>query len=187
MKLLCLVVSLLALGACSSNQKTTSAAVGSVPLCAPGGQFGDVVVAPLTRWRSDQKEKEARAAIAQGAIGEAFKAMPCASSVKVLSIAADGDVSAKLAQAKTEGAETALIVRVDELGPIAIMSFPALWSTWSDVKFELEAIDLASGQTTHRIEQHHKTGGAFQIRGVGPLKDEMEKALREVITGPVAG
>jgi len=80
-----------------------------------------------------------------------------------------------------------LIVRVDELGPIAIMSFPALWSTWSDVKFELEAIDLASGQTTHRIEQHHKTGGAFQIRGVGPLKDEMEKALREVITGPVAG
>ncbi|CAN0011777.1 unnamed protein product, partial [Phaeothamnion confervicola] len=166
---------------------TTSTPVGSAPLCAPGVQLGDVVVAPLTRWRADQKEKEARAAIAQGAIGEAFKGLPCASSVRVLSIAADGDIAAKLAQAKTAGAEAMLLVRIDELGPIAILSFPALWSTWSDVKFELEAINLANGQATHRIEHHRKIGGAFQVRGVGPLQGEMEKALGEVLTGRVEG
>ncbi len=183
MKRLYLAAALLALTACTSNQKTISTPVGSAPLCTPGVQLGDVVVAPLTRWRADQKEKEARAAIAEAAIGEAFKAMPCASSVKVLSIAADGDASVTLAQARAEGAETVMLIRVDELGPIAIVSFPALWSTWSDVKFELEAVELTSGRTMHRIELHRRMGGAFQIRGVGPLQGEMEKALGEVLRG----
>lgn len=176
-------LALLALAACASTERQNSVSVGSPPLCARDAQLGDVVVAPLTRWRPDQKEKEDRAAIAQGAIGEAFKGVPCAASVRVLPIAPDGDVSAKLAQAKAEGAETAVVIRVDELGPILIVSFPALWSTWSDVRFNLEAVDLASGATKLKLDHHRKVGGAFDVRGVGPLQAEMEAALGEVIAG----
>ena len=176
-------LALLALAACSTTERQSEASLGTPPLCSPGAQLGDVVVAPLTRWRSDQKEREDRAAIAQGAIGETFKTFPCASSVKVLPIAPDGDVTATLAQARGAGAETAVVIRVDELGPILILSFPALWSTWSDVKFSFEAVDLASGATKLRLDHHRKVGGAFQVRGVGPLQAEMEAALREVIAG----
>jgi hypothetical protein len=177
------VLALAALAACATTERKSTASVGSPPLCSPGVQLGDVVVAPMTHWRADQKEKAERAAIAQGAIGEAFKKVPCASSVKVLSIAPDGDASAKLAQAKGDGAETAVLIRVEELGPILTISIPALWSTWSDVKFSLEAVDLASGEAKLRLDHHRKVGGAFQLRGVGPLQAEMEAALGEVIAG----
>jgi hypothetical protein len=177
---------LLALAACATTERENVASIGSPPLCAPGAQLGDLIVAPLTHWRADQKEKADRAAIAQGAIGEAFQDVRCATSVRILPIAPNGDVSTNLAQWKAEGAETAVVIRVEELGPIFIVSFPALWSTWSDVRFNVEAIDLASGAAMLKLDHHRKVGGAFEVRGVGPLQAEMEAALGEVIAGAPA-
>jgi hypothetical protein len=150
-------------------------------LCAR--PLGKVTVAPLTRWRADQKEPEVREAIAMKAINTAFAGTPCAAGATVLPIATDDTSVARLAQARMEGANTAILVRIDELGPIAVVSFPALWSTWSDVQFTLDVVDVATGNVVRSIPHRRQKGGAFEMRGLEPLQAEMEIALRDVLLG----
>lgn len=153
------------------------------PLCAPGVSLGKVVIAPLTRWRSDQKEPEVREAIAMRAIKAVAPAIACASASRVLEIAPDAGPGGAMAAAKADGAATLLLVRMEELGPIAILSFPALWSTWSDVKFTLDAVAVQTGESLRSIPHHRQKGGAFETRGLEPLQGEMEAALKDVILG----
>lgn len=175
---------LLALSACASAPPGAESFPVQAPLCAPGVSLGKVVIAPLTHWRPDQKEPEVREAIARKAIEAVAPAISCASSTKVLAIAGDTTSASALATAKAEGANTALFVRINELGPIAIISFPAVWSTWSDVKFTLDAVDLQTDASLRSIPHRRQKGGAFEVRGLGPLQAEMEAALRDVILGP---
>ncbi|MEZ6029543.1 MAG: hypothetical protein R3C46_07300 [Hyphomonadaceae bacterium] len=168
---------------CSTPQLPDAPSATQVALCSPGVSLGKVVIAPLTRWRTDQKEPEVREEIARKAIEATAPAITCAASVKVLPIAPDTAAADSLAAAKADGAATALLIRIDELGPIAILSFPALWSTWSDVKFTLDVVDVASGETRRSIPHHRRKGGAFEIRGLDPLQGEMEQALKDVIAG----
>lgn len=174
---------LLSAAGCASAPPGAEAIPAQAPLCASGVSLGKVVIAPLTRWRADQKEPEVREAIALKAIEAVAPAIACASSVKVLGIAADARSAQALATAKAGGANTALLIRIDELGPIAILSFPALWSTWSDVKFTLDAVDVQSGTTLRSVPHRRQKGGAFEARGLDPLQAEMEAALKDVILG----
>jgi hypothetical protein len=169
--------------ACASAPPGAESFPTQAPLCAPGVSLGKVVIAPLTRWRPDQKEPQVREAIAQKAIEAVAPAISCASSVKVLPIAADARSADALAVAGTEGAKTALLIHIDELGPIAILSFPALWSTWSDAKFTLDAVDVQTGVSVRSIPHRRQKGGAFEARGLDPLQGEMEAALKDVILG----
>lgn len=169
--------------ACASAPPGAESFPVQAPLCAPGVSLGKVVIAPLTRWRPDQKEPQVREAIARKAMDAVAPAITCASSSKVLDIAADVGSSAALAAAKAEGANTVLLIHIDELGPIAILSFPALWSTWSDVKFTLDAVDVQTGANLRSIPHRRQKGGAFEARGLDPLQGEMEAALKDVILG----
>jgi hypothetical protein len=178
------VCAILVLSACaSSSPPVVDVPTAQAAVCAPGVSLGKVVVAPLTRWRADQKEPEVREAIAMKAIESAFLNSPCAAGVRVLPIAPDDLSGARLAQARTEGATTAILVRIDELGPIAVLSFPVLWSTWSDVQFTLDVVDAATGEVLRTIPHRRQKGGAFEMRGLEPLQAEMELALRDVILG----
>ena len=152
-------------------------------LCGPGVSLGKVAVAPLTRWRADQKEPEVREVIAMKAIEAVLPAMPCASGVTVMSILPDAQSVARLSEARRDGVKTIVFIRIDELGPIAILSFPALWSTWSDVSFTLDVVDVASGGAQRSIPHRRQKGGAYEVRGLEPLQAEMEQALKDVILG----
>jgi hypothetical protein len=176
-------VILIALSGCASAQQPSPGIAPAAPLCAPGVSLGKVVIAPLTRWRVDQKEPAVREAIAQKAIDAVAPGIPCAASVSVLPIAPDAQSADRLAKARADGAATALLIRIDELGPITIISFPALWSTYSDVQFTLEAIDTQTDEILRSIPHHRRKGGAFEVRGLDPLQDEMEQALKDVILG----
>jgi hypothetical protein len=175
---------MLAVAACaSSSPPPVEIPAAQAALCAPGVSLGKVVVGPLTRWRVDQKEPELREAIAMKAIEAVLPAMPCAASVEVLPALPDAQAIAHLSQARRNGATTAILVRIDELGPLAVVSFPTLWSTWSDVKFTLDAVDVASGETLRSIPHRRQQGGAYEVRGLGPLQSEMELALKDVVLG----
>lgn len=174
---------LLAVSACASAPPPVEMPAAQAALCAPGVSLGAVVVAPLTRWRADQKEPELREAIAMKAIEAVLPAMPCAASVAVLPILPDAQSVARLSEARRTGATTAILVHIEELGPIAIVSFPTLWSTWSDVKFTLDAVDVASGEVLRSIPHRRQQGGAYEVRGLDPLQAEMEQALKDVIVG----
>lgn len=182
-RLVVVTLSLVAATGCASAPPNAETFAAQAPLCGPGVSLGKVVIAPLTRWRADQKEPPVREAIALKAIEAVAPAISCATSASVLSVAADAAAAGALATAKAEGAQTALLVRIDELGPIATLSFPAVWSTWSDVKFTLDAVDLASGQAVRSIPHRRQKGGAFEVRGLDPLQGEMEQALKDVILG----
>jgi hypothetical protein len=173
----------LALTACASAPPGAESIASQPPLCAPGVSLGKVVVAPVTRWRADQKEPEVREAIVMKAVEAVAPEISCAASTTVLPITADTNTVARLSEAKAAGATTVVFIRVDELGPIAILSFPALWSTWSDVKFTLDAFDVATGNVRRSIPHRRQKGGVFEVRGLGPLQGEMELALKDVILG----
>ncbi len=178
------VLSLLAVSACAtSSPPPVEIPPAQAALCAPGVSLGKVVVAPLTRWRADQKEPEVREAIAMKAIEAVLPAMPCAASVTVMPVLPDAQSVARLSEARRDGARSIVFIRVDELGPIAIVSFPALWSTWSDVKFTLDVLDVASGDTLRSIPHRRQKGGAYEVRGLEPLQAEMEQALKDVVLG----
>lgn len=174
---------LVALPGCATAQQTSAPVTAGSPLCAPGVSLGKVVIAPLTRWRADQKEPQVREAIAEKAIAAVAPSLSCAASIEVLSIAADAQSAERLAAAKAGGAETALLIRINELGPVTIISFPALWSTYSDVQFTLDAIDVQTGETLRSISHQRRKGGAFEVRGLDPLQGEMEQALKDVFLG----
>ena len=54
---------LVSTAACASAPPGAESFPVQAPLCAPGISLGKVVIAPLTRWRPDQKEPEVRAAM----------------------------------------------------------------------------------------------------------------------------
>ncbi|MEQ1784970.1 MAG: hypothetical protein ABMA14_26795 [Hyphomonadaceae bacterium] len=174
---------LLTIAACASAPPGAEVIAPQAPLCAAGVSLGKIAVAPVTRWRADQKEPEVREAIAMKAIEAVAPGIFCAASVKVLPLTTNAMAGDSLAAAKAEGAKTALFIRVDEFGPIAILSFPALWSTWSDVKFTLDAVDVATGDVLRSIPHRRQKGGAFEARGLAPLQAEMEQSLKDVILG----
>jgi hypothetical protein len=184
MKHLTLSACLLVLAACASVEAASTPQTGSPPICGLATRLGAVAVVPLTHWRPDQKEPPVREAIAQRALENAFRSTPCAASTKVLALSPDTARDARLAEAKASGANTAILVTVQELGPIFIISAPVLFSGWSDVKFTVEEVDLSTGATKLKFDHHRKVGGAFNLRGLGPLQGEMEIALHDVIIGP---
>ena len=184
MKFLILASSALVLTACASVEAASTPQAGSPPICTASAKLGAAAVVPLTHWRPDQKEPPVREAIAQRALENAFRSTPCAASAKVLAIGPDTARDARLVEAKSSGANTAILVTVQELGPIFIISVPVLFSGWSDVKFTIEEVDLSNGATKLKFDHHRKVGGAFNLRGLGPLQGEMETALHDVIVGP---
>lgn len=173
----------LAAVSCASAPPPVEAPPAQAALCSPGVSLGKVVIVPLTRWRDDQKEPQVREAIAMRAIEKVAPSISCAESAKVMPIALDAQVQARLVQARLDSANTAIVIHIEELGPIAVLSFPTLWSTWSDVKFTLEAVDVASGEASRTIPHHRREGGAYEARGLDPLQGEMEQALKDVIAG----
>lgn len=173
----------IAAASCATAPPPVDAPPAQAALCSPGVSLGKVVIVPLARWRADQKEPEVREAIAMRAIEAVAPTITCAESVKVMPIALESQAEARLVQARLDSANTAILIHIDELGPIAVLSFPTLWSTWSDVKFTLDAVDVASGQAARSIPHHRREGGAYEARGLDPLQGEMERALKDVILG----
>lgn len=178
-----IVVGLAVAGCATSSPPPVEIPPAQPALCAPGVSLGKVMVAPLTRWRADQKEPELREAIAVKAIEAVLPAMPCATSVQVKPVLPDAQAVARLSEARRDGMKSIVLIRIDELGPIAILSFPALWSTWSDVSFTLDVVDTATGDTLRSIPHRRQKGGAYEVRGLEPLQAEMEQALKDVILG----
>jgi hypothetical protein len=176
-----LSVVLCGLAACTTIDSQDEAVSGVPPLCKANSDLGFVVVAPLTHWRADQKEPKVREAIAEAAIKSSFAELSCARSMEIRSIAVDQTLPQAFDQARHANATTLVVVTIRELGPIVNLSFPVLWSGWSDVAFDFKAIDLESGRSVLELSRHRQVGGAFNLRGLGPLQAEFEAALKPLL------
>jgi hypothetical protein len=164
-------------------------AAGQPPLCRPGApDLGVVAVLPQVVWRADQKEPEARRAIAEASLRESFAELPCARVPGPGAMRGFGDWSARpeadtLRALAAEGVDTAILVRVEELTPLLAISIPVLWSSYSQVDLRLRVLDTRSGAVRLDVHRGRLRGGAFAVRGTGPLQAEMTTALRGLVEG----
>ncbi|HEY9898685.1 MAG TPA: hypothetical protein V6D00_05840 [Pantanalinema sp.] len=176
-------VTALFLGGCASVQVQHELLQGEAPLYQPArASLGVISVRPETRWRPDQKEPESRERIARAAIEAVFRDLPASRVAEIRPFArwsATADLG--LAEARQAGVDTVVTITVEELGPQLYLSIPVLWSTYSDVRFQLRAVRAQTGETLLDIKHKRLVGGPFELRGVGPLQAEMELALREVL------
>ncbi|MBO9539071.1 hypothetical protein J7643_00585 [bacterium] len=173
----------LLLSGCATVQVQHEVLQGEAPLYQPTRlPLGVLSVRPLSRWRPDQKEVPAREKIARAAIEAVFRNLPSGSVAEIRPFepfSAQSDL--KLAEARTANIDTVVTITVEELGPQLYLSIPVLWSTYSDVRFQLQAVRTQTGETVLDVKHKRLVGGPFELRGVQPLQAEMETALREVL------
>jgi hypothetical protein len=176
----------LVLAGCSSIS-VNDYAVGERPsLCSADRGGETVAVYWNAAWRADQKEPEARQAIAARGIADFFASRAC---IRVVAIkeAIDGQ-SVLLAgdeaigrDAAALGADRAYLLRLEELGPNLILYLsPILWQTRNEVLLRVRSIDVAGGRIDSDVTTHWFRGGPFTAHGAGGLPEDLAGVLQHV-------
>jgi hypothetical protein len=76
-----------------------------------------------------------------------------------------------------------LVVVVRELGPVVqLLGSPALVEGGTDVVLELKAFDVRTGASLANFGIHWQNGGAFVIKGVQTLPQDMGSALQAALS-----
>jgi hypothetical protein len=71
---------------------------------------------------------------------------------------------------------------VRELGPIIrLFGLPALVEGGTDVVLELKVFDVRTGESLADFRTHWQNGGAFVIKGVKTLPQDMASALEAAL------
>lgn len=183
-----LVAALLsALVACSAVTTRTWVAAGDPPLCPGARDLGRVAVVPETAWRADQKDVAERSAMAARAIAEAFDRLGCGADVRVEGFTPWSATleSAHLNDLAAADVETAVFVRVEELGPTLALTFslPFLWVGTSEAQAGLRAVHLSSHRVLLDAHVYRSRGGPFQLRPAGWAERELVAALGTLLDG----
>lgn len=168
------------LSGCATVQVQREVFQGEAPLFQPARTLGVIEVCPETRWRPDQKEPKLREGIARAAIEAVFRSIPTGRVNAIRPFAPSSSREERFETERAAGIDTMVFITVEELGPKLYLSIPALWSTYSDIQFQLWAV-RTTGETVLDVKHHRTVGGPFQLRGLGPLQGEMETALRDVL------
>jgi len=175
------LVAVLALIGCSSTFTQSHIAGGSIPLCGSARDLGRAAVIPETAWRNDQKDIPERTALASRALGHAFSTAGCGDEVEVRGFSSwatelERDRLEALAAA---GVDTAIFVRIEELGPTLAVTFslPFLWVGTSEAQMRLRAIHIPTGQVLLDASVKRSRGGPFQLRPQSWAEAELESAL----------
>lgn len=185
-RLIAVLLLALLLGGCPSVQVNHELLQGNVPLLQPDqASLGVLSVRPQTRWRPDQKEPPVRERIARAAIEAVFRDLPSGRVAEIRPFEPwSASSSVSLEEARAAGFDTVVSLTVEELGPQLVFSIPVLWSTYSDIRFQLRAVRTDTGAAIVDVRHRRLVGGPFELRGLGPLQAEMETALREVLGVP---
>lgn len=180
--ILCTLVS-----GCAVTSLSTYKTVGNVKICN-GINLGKVVVLPEAAWRSDQKEPESRERMAMDEIEKSFQAFPCGSISSTQGIREFSNWSSKseselLAQFLSEGVDTIIMIRVEELTPRIQVTFslPFLWGGSSEADFRLRVLSTNTGAVLNDMRVKRITGGPFNVRPAEWSRAELNSALTEVI------
>ncbi len=173
--------------ACAVTNLSTYKAVGNGKICN-GKNLGNVVVLPEAAWRSDQKEPNIRERMAMDEIEKSFWPFPCGSISSSQGIRGFSNWSSKpeselLAQFLSEGINTIIMIRVEELTPRIQFTFslPFLWGGSNEADFRLKVLSTSTGAVLNDMRVKRVTGGPFNVRPAVWSRAELNLALKEVI------
>ena len=176
------------LTACATTNVSTYSIDGKDTICHGNINLGSIVILPESAWRHDQKEPLKREQMALTEIKNAFKEVSCGTvrlpaGVKQFSkwsVISEAKIIEKFS---SEGFDTIVIIRIEELTPRLNVSFsiPFLWSGSNEADFRVKVISIKSGRVLNDMRIKRATGGVFNIRPATWSKDELYAALLTII------
>jgi hypothetical protein len=182
------------LGGCASTKVETSGLAAKRPLCQMAGEQLTALALWGPVWRPDQKDVPLREAAAQRGLEQFFARSGCFSTVEIrrlpgerLAIVPSDQEVLTLAAAAKVVPDRALVITVRELGPIIrLLGSPALVEGGTEVVLEVKALNVRTGESMANLRTHWQNGGAFVIKGVKTLEEDMSSALQAALA-PAAG
>ena len=137
--------------------------------CAPSLS---TLVLWTAKWRPDQKDVLEREAAAWHGIQRFFIGSSCFGKTEIRS--GEG----MPADAASFGRVIAITVR--ELGPVLRIGLPVPVEGGTEVIMEIRILDARTREPLADLRTHWQNGGAFVIKGVGTLEQDMAAALGAV-------
>ena len=175
------MLAMLTMVGCTFALERSHIASGETRLCSSSRDLGRVAVLPETAWRVDQKDVIEREAMARAALDRVFATGGCGEDVEVRAFApwsAELEED-RLAALAAEGVDTAVFIRIEELGPTLAVTFslPFLWVGTSEAQVRLRAIHLPTRRVLLDVGITRSVGGPFQVRPASWAGPELEAML----------
>lgn len=175
------------LAGCTATTIRTYQATGQGSICNEDN-LGTVTVLPEAAWRTDQKEPEKREVMALAEIKSVFQSFPCGRVSESGGVRDFADWSSipeaeLLNRFASEGVDTIIIIRVEELTPNLDITFslPFLWSGSNEADFRIRVLSTKTGAVLNDMRINRMTGGAFNIRPAEWSGAELNAALSKIV------
>ncbi|HQR72831.1 MAG TPA: hypothetical protein PLE54_19705, partial [Burkholderiaceae bacterium] len=174
---------------CASTQVETTGQKPLQPLCNVSAR---ALVLWGPHWRADQKDAGDRVAAADRGVNDFFNRGACFGVVEIRRLA--GGNAAVLPSASELAAvglvhgprpDVVVAVTVLELGPVVrLLGSPALVEGGTEVVLDIRAVSVASQKPLGDFRIHWQQGGAWVLKGVGSLAQDMTAALDAALAHP---
>jgi hypothetical protein len=172
------------LAGCASTQVALTGPGLAEPLCRIDRPALPTQVMWGTRWRVDQKEPGHREDAALRGIQAFVEHTPCLAPVGLQRLqdaaVADEELAAR-ARANLPAAQRVVFIVVHELGPRLLVGSPRVIEGGTEVVLHVRVLDLPAARVLADTVVTWRRGGAFVIRGVGTLDQDMTAALTAVL------
>ena len=155
----------LALAGCASTKVDISGSADRPP-CRPDLS---TLVLWTAKWRPDQKDIPERETAAWHGIQKFFIGSSCFGTAEIRSSTALPSDTAAFGRV--------IAITVRELGPVVRIGLPSLVEGGTEVVIEIKVFDGRTREPLADLRTHWQNGGAFVIKGVGTLEQDMTAAL----------
>jgi len=159
-------------------------AAGNPPLCRDHPALGRTLVVPETAWRGDQKDVAEREAMVVRSLEAVFGALPCGEAeIDPLTEWGDRSEESLLSDLAARGIRTAVLVRMEELGPLVGVTFslPLLWTSFSEADFRVRVLDVGESRVLLDARVERLRGGPFHVRPASWSEAELTAGLAELL------
>lgn len=183
------------LSGCATTSVETTGTPLAEPLCGPGDPPLSVFVYWIPQWRPDQKEPLVREALAARGIEDFLSQSPCLAVAGLKRLPSEGGIPSDdellgLARQAAPQSNRAVLVVVRELGPTLLIGLPVILRGGTEVVIDVRVLDTATSKSLADARTLWRNGGAFVVKGVWSLDEDMgaalEATLMEGVPMPVA-
>jgi hypothetical protein len=183
-----------ALIGCASTKIDIAGTTPEGSLCQASAEHLSALVLWASMWRADQKDVPRREQAAQRGLAAFFTAFDCFTEVtirrlpggRIAAVPTDQELLSLAATADPKP-DRVLLVVVRELGPIVqLLGSPALVEGGTDVVLDLKVLNVRTDESLAAVRVHWQNGGAFVIKGVDTLPQDMSAALAAALGATTA-
>lgn len=187
-----LMISMFFMIGCTATTMDIYRASEEITLCNKvKNNLGYVAILPEAAWREDQKEPKKREQMALEEIEQSFQKISCGrlsfpGGVRDFSGWSNKSESKLLKEFESEGVDTIILIRIEELSPRFFITFslPFLWAGTSEVDFRIRALSVKTGAVLADMRIKRSRGGPFNIRPAEWARLELSAALESFIQEP---